>query len=154
MYFELHLAKEIFWYISSNIFHKNYPNLQLLLLLAMLMEEPVQPDWRNRRQILLTLFTQAIPAQTLTSEVCVCTKKGRSCSLVIFSTQIVIFSTQIETLVCVGGGRKLHPPGNARSLSQQRLYKYQRQYRKSSFKGAGLGPRQAGKVSAHIKGAL
>lgn len=88
------LAKEIFWYISSNILDKNYPNLQLLLL-AMLMEEPVQPDWRNRRQILLTLFTQVIPAQTLTSEVCVCTKKGRSCSL-------VIFSTQIETLVCVG----------------------------------------------------
>lgn len=147
MYFELHLAKEIFWYISSNILDENYPNLQLLLLLAMLMEEPMQPDWRNRRQILLTFFTQVIPAQTLASEVCVCTKKERSCSL-------VIFSTQIETLVCVGGRRKLHPPGNARSLSQQRLYKYQKQYRKSSFKGARLGPIQAGKVSAHIKGAL
>lgn len=102
----------------------------------------------KQRQVLLTFLTQVIPVQTLTSDVRVCTKMGSSCNL-------VISSMQRETVVCVGGGGKLHPPGNARSLSQHRLYKYQRQYQKSYLlQGCRIGPQTSRKVSAHIKGAL
>lgn len=91
----------------------------------------------KQRQVLLTFLTSVIPVKALTSEVCVCTKRGKSCSL-------VISSTQIETVVCVGGGRRLDPSGNARSLSQQRLYK--RQYQKSHLiQGCRIGPQTSRK---------
>lgn len=102
----------------------------------------------KQRQVLLTFLTQVIPVKTLTSDARVCTKMRRSRNL-------VISSMQTETVVCVGGGGKLHPPGNARSLSQHRLYKYQRQYQKSYLlQGCRIGPQTSRKVSAHIKGAL